>query len=74
MSLTTLKDTNNEMSMLRVENDMVTTFFDNIGKFSDEFVSQFVEELRKEMDTLTSTIYSSTSELAIFSTYLIILL
>jgi len=35
ISITTMKDTNNEISMLRVENDMVTTFFDNIGKFSD---------------------------------------
>ena len=35
ISITTMKDTNNEISMLKIENDMVTTFFDNIGKFSD---------------------------------------
>lgn len=35
ITVTTMKDTNNEISMLKIENDMVTTFFDNIGKFSD---------------------------------------
>lgn len=39
ITMTTMKDSNNEISMLWVENDMVTTFFDNIGKFSDQFVS-----------------------------------
>ncbi len=72
--MTTMKDSNNEISILRVENDMVTTFFDNIGKFSDQFVSQFIEELRKDIDNLTLTIYSSSNELAIFNTYLVMLL
>lgn len=74
ITFTTMKDTNNEISILRVENDMVTTFFDNIGKFSDQFVSSFIEELRKDLDNLTLTIYSSSNELAIFNTYLIMLL
>ena len=66
--------TSNEISLLKVENDMVTTFFDNIGKFSDEFVESFIEELRKDIDSLTMTIYSSSNELAIFNTYLVMLL
>lgn len=69
-----MKDTNNEISMLWIENDMVTTFFDNIGRFSDQFVSQFIEELWKDIDNLTLTIYSSSNELAIFNTYLVMLL
>ena len=32
---TAAKDNNNEMSQLRFENDMVTTFFDNVTKLSD---------------------------------------
>lgn len=47
-----VKDANNEMSMLRIENDMVTTFFDNINKLSDHFTFQFIEELKKEVPTL----------------------
>lgn len=43
------KDTNNEMSQLRIENDMVTTFFDNITKLSDHFTFSFVEELKKDV-------------------------
>jgi hypothetical protein len=34
--MTTSKDSNNEISVMKVENDLVTSFlFDNIGKFSD---------------------------------------
>ncbi len=43
------KDSNNEMSQLRIENDMVTTFFDNITKLSDHFTFSFVEELKKDV-------------------------
>jgi hypothetical protein len=46
------KDTANEMSQLRIENDMVTTFFDNITKLSDHFTFSFVEELKKDIDLI----------------------
>jgi hypothetical protein len=68
------KDTNNEMSMLRFENDMVTTFFDNITKLSDHFTFSFIEELKKDIDTIVQTLYQSANEIAIFYTYLIMLL
>ena len=74
ISSLSMKDSNNEISLLRVENDMVTSYFDNIGKFSDQFVTNFVEELIKDIDNLTLTLYSSSNELAIFGTYLAMLL
>ena len=37
------------MSNLRIENDMVTTFFDNDTKLSDHFTFSFVEELKKDV-------------------------
>lgn len=46
------KDTNNEVSQLRFENDMVTTFFDNVTKLSDHFTFSFVEELKKDVKLL----------------------
>jgi hypothetical protein len=54
------KDTNNEMSQLRIENDMVTTFFDNITKLSDHFTFSFVEELKKDVRNLNLTPIRST--------------
>lgn len=68
------KDTNNEMSQLRIENDMVTTFFDNITKLSDHFTFSFVEELKKDIDLIIQTLYQSGNELAVFYTYLLMLL
>jgi hypothetical protein len=47
------------MSQLRIENDMVTTFFDNITKLSDHFTFSFVEELKKDVSTLFT--YSSST-------------
>lgn len=69
-----LKDDKNEISLMKIENDMVTTFFDIIDQFSDQFVTSFIEELKKDIDNITQTIYASSNELAIFSTYLVILL
>ncbi len=54
------KDTNNEMSQLRIENDMVTTFFDNITKLSDHFTFSFVEELKKDVRNSNLTPIRST--------------
>jgi hypothetical protein len=62
------------MSQLRIENDMVTTFFDNITKLSDHFTFSFVEELKKDIDVIIQTLYQSANELAVFYTYLLMLL
>ena len=59
---------------MRFENDMVTTFFDNITKLSDHFTFTFIEELKKDIDSIINTLYQSANELAIFYTYLLILL
>ena len=34
---------------MRFENDMVTTFFDNVSKLSDHFTFTFIEELKKDV-------------------------
>jgi hypothetical protein len=53
---------------------MVTTFFDNITRLSDHFTFSFVEELKKDIDVIVGTLYQSANELAIFYTYLLMLL
>jgi hypothetical protein len=35
ITISNVKDIKGEMSMLKIENDMVTTFFDSISKLSD---------------------------------------
>ncbi len=68
------KDTNNEISILRFENDMVTTFFDNITRFSDQFTYSFIEDMKKDIDSIVQTLYQGANELAIFYTYLLMIL
>jgi hypothetical protein len=53
---------------------MVTTFFDNVTKLSDHFTFSFVEELKKDIDMIIQTLYQSANELAVFYTYLLMLL
>lgn len=49
ITISNVKDTKNEMSLLRFENDMVTTFFDSITKLSDHFTYSFIEELKRDV-------------------------
>lgn len=49
ITLSNVRDTNKEMSLLKIENDMVTTFFDSITKLSDNFTFSFIEELKKDV-------------------------
>ena len=67
-------DPNQEFSLIRVEGDMVTSFIDNIQRFSDEYTSLFIEDLQADMENLLNTIYSSTNELSVFFTYLLVML
>lgn len=68
------KDQNNEVAQLRFENDLVTSFFDNIAKLSDSFVFSFIEELKQNIETIMNTLYQSANEIAIFYTYLLMLI
>lgn len=49
INMSNVKDKQNEMSLLRIDNDMVTTFFDSITKLSDNFTYSFIEELKKDV-------------------------
>lgn len=39
-----------EFGNLKIENDMLVTFFDEINKMSDQFTFAFIETLKKDMD------------------------
>ena len=41
-----------EFARLKIENDMVNTFFDEINKFSDSFVFNFIETLKLDVSLL----------------------
>ena len=68
------QDQNNEISQIRVEGDMVTSFCDNINKFSDEFTQSFIEDVQNDLENIINVVYSSVNELSVFYTYLIIML
>ena len=49
ITLSNVKDQKGEISLLKIENDMVTTFFDSISKLSDHFTYSFIEDLKKDV-------------------------
>lgn len=67
-------DENNEFAIIRVDGDMVTSFFDNINKFSEEFIIGFIDDMRNDMENIINTIYSHVNELSVFYTYLVLIL
>ncbi|CAI2385623.1 unnamed protein product [Moneuplotes crassus] len=67
-------DENNEFSAIRVEGDMVTAFFDNIHKFSDEFACGFIQDMEEDLENLITTLYQSANDLTALFTYFVCML
>lgn len=41
-----------EFGQLKIENDMVNTFFDEIHRMSDHFTFNFVESIKQDIESL----------------------
>lgn len=63
-----------EFNKLKIENDMVNTFFDEINKMSDQFTFNFIEELKIDIESLLNTLYNSATECSTFFSFLLVLL
>jgi hypothetical protein len=66
-----------EFNKLKIENDMVNTFFDEINKMSDGFTFNFIEELKHDVEKnglLLDTLYHSATECSTFFSFLLVLL
>lgn len=63
-----------EFNKLKIENDMVNTFFDEINKMSDTFTYNFIEELKIDIESLLNTLYHSATECSTFFSFLLVLM
>ena len=63
-----------EFGQLKIENDMVNTFFDEIHKMSDHFTFNFVESLKQDLDNIMQVLNHSATECGTFFTFLNVLL
>lgn len=66
------KDQN--IDKLQIDGDLVTQFFDSVHKMNDSAVYQFIEELKADIDLIMQILYSSTNEMIVFFTYLLMML
>lgn len=63
-----------EFSQLKIENDLVNVFFDEIHKMSDSFTFNFIEALKQDIEQIMVTLFQSGTEIATFYTLLTIML
>lgn len=59
---------------MKIEGDMVTTFFDSVDKISDQTLYGFIEDMKKDIDIIMQILYNSTNEMVVFFTYLLLML
>jgi hypothetical protein len=63
-----------ELQQLKIEGDLVTSFFDNVDRMADTTLYAFIEDMKKDIDLILQILYNSTNEMIVFFTYLLILL
>ena len=63
-----------EFSQLKIENDLVNVFFDEIHRMSDAFTFSFIESLKHEIEQIKAVLFQSSTELSTFYTLLIMML
>lgn len=59
---------------LKIEGDMVTSFFDSVDRISDQALYTFIEDMKKDIDLIMQILYNSTNEMVVFFTYLLLML
>ena len=64
----------NQVDKLKIDGDLVTHFFDSVGTMSDTAVYAFIEELKGDIDLIMQILYSSTNEMIVFFTYMLMML
>ena len=63
-----------DLQQLKIEGDLVTSFFDNVDRMADSTLYAFIEDMKKDIDLILQILYNSTNEMIVFFTYLLILL
>ena len=63
-----------EMQQLKIEGDLVTSFFDSVNMLDDSILFAFIEDVKKDIDLILHILSNSTNEMVVFFTYLLVLL
>ena len=64
----------NETANMKIEGDLVTSFFDQVDKMNDQTLYNFIEDLKRDIELIMGILYNSTNEMIVFFTYLLMLL
>jgi hypothetical protein len=69
-----MSDKDNELQKIKIEGDLVTSFFDSVDKISDQTLYTFIEDMKKDIELIMTILYTSTNEMVVFFTYLLMML
>lgn len=63
-----------QMEGLKVEGDLVTSFYDSAGHMKDDILNEFLEEMKKDFEVVLSILHNTPNEMIVFFTYKLMLL
>jgi hypothetical protein len=59
---------------IKIEGDLVTSFFDSVGSQYDECIVAFLDEMFNDIDLIMNILNNNANEMVVFFTYLVLLL
>ena len=62
-----------DLPKIKIEGDLVTSFFDSVDKLSDQSLFNFIEDMKKDIELIMGILSNSTNEMVVFFTYLLML-
>lgn len=66
------KDT--ELGKIKIEGDLVTTFFDMVTAIDDSTLFQFIEDMKRDKELVMQILFGATNEMIVFFSYLLLML
>jgi len=62
------------LQQLKIEGDLVTSFFDSVENLSDQTICGFINEIKKDLEYIIQILYNTNNDMIVFFTYLIMVL
>ena len=63
-----------ELKNIKIEGDLVTSFFDTVDKLQDHALFAFIEDIKHDKDLIMQILFNSCNETVVFFSYLIVML
>ena len=59
---------------LKIEGDLVTSFFDSVNELDDALLYKFIEDLKQDIELVMQILFNNNNEMTVFFTYLLMMI